>query len=344
MKENRKTDALPQPERYVRRTEEIQSAEPAGSGGSMKKMRHMRRLTAALLIFSVAWTGIFFLGGCSGISGKPVRTQGEGTPAVVDVTGEMETEFLDVGKADCIVIQTSSQTAVIDTGYDDTLDDVTEYLDSEGIKKIDHLFLTHFDKDHVGGASGLVENYEIGTVYQPDYSADEEDSKHYRRYEEALHEKDIHPVTVKEALGIVMDDVVFTVYPPEKLEYDKDKDNNRSLVIAADHGSVRMLFAGDAEKERIEEIMTQIADLDFDLLKVPHHGRMEKNSEEFFEAVSPEYAVICAEEEGKEDAAEEETVEALQKAGAEVFVTGSGDITCRSDGEGLAVTQEQSGR
>ena len=85
--------------------------------------------------------------------------------------------------------------------------------------------------------------------------------------------------------------------------------------------------------------MTQIADLDFDLLKVPHHGRMEKNSQEFFEAVSPQYAVICADEEDKEDAADEETIDALEKTGAEVLITGSGMVSCVSDGEELTVTQ-----
>ena len=258
-----------------------------------KKRAFVRRGLAVLMIISAVVAGTFCLAGCNGFSERQTQTSGaEGTPAVVDVTGEVKVDFLNVGKADCIVLRGSSQTAVIDTGYDDTADTVIKYLDSQGITEIDHLILTHFDKDHVGGASDLLENYRIGAIYQPDYSADEEDSKPYRKYEEALEEMDIHPVTVKETLGIIMDDVVFTVYPPQKIEYDEDKDNNRSLVIAADHGSVRMLFAGDAERERIEEIMTQIADLDFDLLKVPHHGRMEKNSQEFFEAES--YAAIEA--------------------------------------------------
>lgn len=305
-----------------------------------KKRAFVRRRLAVLLIISAVVAGTFCLAGCSGFSERQTQTSGaEGTPAVVDVTGEVKVDFLNVGKADCIVLRGSSQTAVIDTGYDDTADTVIKYLDSQGITEIDHLILTHFDKDHVGGASDLLENYRIGAIYQPDYSADEEDSKPYRKYEEALEEMDIHPVTVKETLGIIMDDVVFTVYPPQKIEYDEDKDNNRSLVIAADHGSVRMLFAGDAERERIEEIMTQIADLDFDLLKVPHHGRMEKNSQEFFEAVSPQYAVICADEEDKEDAADEETIDALEKTGAEVLITGSGMVSCVSDGEELTVTQ-----
>ena len=146
----------------------------------------------------------------------------------------------------------------------------------------------------------------------------------------------MNPVTVRAAMGIVMDDVVLTIYPPKKLEYDEDKDNNRSLVTVLEHGKVRMLFAGDAEEQRIEEIYSQVEDLNFDLLKVPHHGHMEKNSDEFFHKISPDYAVICANE---EDGPDDEAVEALEDTGAEVFVTGDGEVRCVSDGKKLTVSQ-----
>ena len=62
------------------------------------------------------------------------------------------------------------------------------------------------------------------------------------RYEETLQKEDLHPVTVKDNLTVIMEDVVFTIYPPEKLEYSRDKDNNRSLVTTVQHGDVRMFF------------------------------------------------------------------------------------------------------
>lgn len=284
---------------------------------------------------------IVVIAGCSAPSGSGGSlSQAEETPAVVEVSGEMSVDILDIGKADCSVIRSENQVTVIDTGYKDTSDIVLEYMESQGIEKIDHLIITHFDKDHIGGAADLLEACEVGTIYQPDYSADEEDSKPYNRYVEKLEEKNLNPVTVRAAMGIIMDDVVLTVYPPKKLEYSKDKDNNRSLVTVLEHGKVRMLFAGDAEEERIEEIYSQIEDLNFDLLKVPHHGHMEKNSEEFFRKISPDYAVICAEKGSGGDSPDEEAVEALEDTGAEVLVTGDGEVHCLSDGKKLTVSQE----
>ena len=251
----------------------------------------------------------------------------------------MEADFLDIGKADCTVIRSDSQVTVVDTGYQETAETVLAYLDSIGVERIDHLILTHFDKDHVGGAAALLEKYEIGMIYQPDYSAKEEDSKPYLRYEETLQKEDLHPVTVKDNLTVIMEDVVFTIYPPEKLEYSRDKDNNRSLVTTVQHGDVRMFLAGDAERDRIDEILTQIPDLKSDLLKVPHHGHRERNSSELFQAVDPRYAVICADRDDKSDGPDDDIIEALEEGGAQVFTTGDGVVQAVSDGTNLSVRQ-----
>lgn len=289
---------------------------------------------------------VFALTGCDAELSAAEERQAEqnqqdakGAAAVIDVSGRMEADFLDIGKADCTVIRSDSQVTVVDTGYQETAETVLAYLDSIGVERIDHLILTHFDKDHVGGAAALLEKYEIGMIYQPDYSAKEEDSKPYLRYEETLQKEDLHPVTVKDNLTVIMEDVVFTIYPPEKLEYSRDKDNNRSLVTTVQHGDVRMFLAGDAERDRIDEILTQIPDLKSDLLKVPHHGHRERNSSELFQAVDPRYAVICADRDDKSDGPDDDIIETLEEGGAQVFTTGDGVVQAVSDGTNLSVRQ-----
>ena len=69
---------------------------------------------------------------------------------------------------------------------------------------------------------------------------------------------------------------------------------------------------------------------------MPHHGRAEKNSEAFFEAVAPRYAVItCSEEEPPED----EVLALLKAAGAKTYLTSGGTVTAVSDGRTLTVSQ-----
>ena len=309
-----------------------------------RSVKIRKGIAACLLIFALLLTA-----GCDTDRGilSSASTEADGVKAdqnsgqvvSVDVSGRMEADFLDIGKADCIVIRSDSKTAVVDTGYEDTSQTVLSFLESSGVDQIDYLILTHFDKDHVGGAAALLEAYKTDTVFQPDYSADEEDSKPYLRYVDAMEKYGCHAVTVKENFTFIMDDVVFTIYPPEKLEYDSDKDNNRSLVMTVQHGEVRMLLAGDAERDRIDEILSGIPDLEADLLKVPHHGHRERNSEELFDAAGAEFAVICADRDDKKDGPDDDIIEALEERGTRVFVTGDGIVKAVSDGKNLNVTQ-----
>ena len=75
-------------------------------------------------------------------------------------------DFLDVGNADCIVIRTENRTTVIDTATSISSNIIFEYLNEKGIDRIDVLIITHFDKDHVGSASKIINNIKVDRVYQ----------------------------------------------------------------------------------------------------------------------------------------------------------------------------------
>ena len=73
-----------------------------------------------------------------------------------------------------------------------------------------------------------------------------------------------------------------------------------------------------------------------DFLKVPHHGRIDDESETFINAVKPKYAVItCSKKEG----GEEKLLALLDAAGSETYLTTGGTVTAVSTGSGITVTQ-----
>lgn len=255
----------------------------------------------------------------------------DNAPEAPPVTGNFEVAVLKVGQADAIILRTGQHCVVIDCGEKDDGDEVSEYLDAKGISKVDYLFITHFDKDHVGGAAEVLDNVAVGELITPAY---EGSNNEYARYLGAVKKHGITPVGLTENMTFTLDDVLFEVYPPMKTAYAED-DNNFSLVISATHGENRFLFAGDAKKVRLAEVVKQINGA-YDFLKVPHHGKFNSYSGSFFGYVKPEISVITCSDKNPE---EEETVTALERVGSSVYLTREGDIYAVSDGKNITVDQ-----
>ncbi len=225
---------------------------------------------------------------------------------------------LAVGKADCIVLETGSHTVMIDTGEADNLDEITSFLGSRGIASIDALILTHFDKDHIGCAADLVRAYEIGAVYQ---SAFEGKRSEYTACLAACAEKGIEPVRLTEKASFTLDGAAFTIWPPEKTSYEKDEDNNASLITACRCGASSLLFCGDAMEERMAEFLS-LGTGAYDFVKLPHHGSYLKNYEEIAAALQMKYAAITCSKKNRED---EDLVAFLKEKGVKVFLTRGGN-------------------
>lgn len=241
--------------------------------------------------------------------------------------------FLNVGKADAIVLSTAGYTVMIDTGTASKATAVVDALNNLGVSTINELILTHFDQDHVGGAAAVLDNFSVDEVIAT-YESKESDE--VNAYHEAVKSHGVDVVEVRSKTERVYDAVNYTIIPPERESYDEDTSNNSSLVVRVTFGSVSMLFAGDIQRERIEELLASGTDLSANLLKVPHHGKEDDDSEKFFKAVSPMYAVITS---SKDDKESDSVVKELEDCGARVFLTRKGEVTAITDGKTLKVTQ-----
>lgn len=254
---------------------------------------------------------------------------------VPEVTGSFEAAVLKIGKADAVILTTENHAVIIDCGEKGDGKDVLNYLSEKGIEKLDYLFITHFDKDHVGGAAKVIKGIEIGEIVTPDY---EGNVKAYENYVEALSEKGIKPNKLLDEMNFTLDDVVFSVYPPMHSYYE-ESDNDYSLVISVTHGENTFLFAGDAETERLSELPGQIGNMAHDFVKMPHHGKYDVGLERFVQSVNPKYAVITC---SNKESAEEEALEVLRKQGCEIYLTVEGTVKAISDGKTISVEQEPS--
>ena len=249
--------------------------------------------------------------------------EGEGTP--------LEIYAFQAGKADAFLLMTENGTVLIDAGEKGFGNEILAFLNEKGIEKIDVMIITHFDQDHVGGAAKVLNNFPVGLVLQ---SNSPKDSTEYEKYTKALTNAQIEPVTVREDYGFTLDGVGYLVNAPRKSDYQNDDSNNSSLIVSVYNGEDSFLFMGDAQTERIREFLDAGCE-SYDLLKVPHHGQEESEMEKLVAAVSPSVAIITSSEEEPED---EDTVNILTEASAEVYLTRISPVMVRSDGHGINIS------
>lgn len=274
------------------------------------------------IFVSVCLSIILLLGGCTSSTLEVPKEKG--------ISDNLDIVIFKIGKADSILLSVGDKTVLIDTGEDDDGDEIVEYMRENNMNTIDYMILTHFDKDHVGGADIILN--EVGTlnVITPNY---ETDSKDYKEFITALEEHELSPRTVTDVFTFAIGSAEFTIDPPEKDTYLKD--NDYSLVVSVNHGKNSFLFAGDAEEERLAE-MIESNHLEHTVLKVPHHGRYNKLSTAFFTLVHPKYAIITCSDKNPED---EKVMNVLKQLGTEVFLTRNGNIYMTSDGNTLSINQ-----
>ncbi len=256
-------------------------------------------------------------------------------------SSSLEITVLDVGKGDCILISKDGSYVLIDAGYDSTAYDVVSFLREENIEQIDYFIITHYDKDHVGGAEGIAKSFSIGKIYLPDY---EGESKYYTSFMEVISDKSLDAEMVSENVSFTLADVNYEIYASD-VEYeagdgdDEGNDNDVSLVIAAYWNDDSYLFAGDIEKAGIKSFL-KAGHGTFDVVKMPHHGWEESNTDDFIESVQPKIALIT---DSEDDPAEDGVLSLLEEADAQVYRSsecGRIVVTGTGTGEYMVATEK----
>lgn len=250
-----------------------------------------------------------------------------------DITKSMEVDFINVGKGDCILVTTDKHVMMIDTGYDETSSDVIKYLKENGINKIDKMIITHYDKDHVGGASDIMDSIEVKSIYMPDYEGEGNKYKKFMKYLNNRNKMNIVNY-VTEDISMNIEGVKVDIFPPQKNNYNTD--NDYSLVVKITNGMDSFLIPGDAEDKRIDELLGNEM-LKCNVLKVPHHGVLGNNNIQFMEEAAPQYAIFTSDSEADVSTS---LIYALDQMGTEYLFNCYGNIKCISKGEGNIVISQ----
>ena len=240
---------------------------------------------------------------------------------------------VDVGKGDCILVQAGGASALIDSGYEDTANEVVSYLRNQGISSLDCLVITHYDRDHIGGISAVGKAFDIGTIYIPGYKGGD---KHYRAATDAIDDLEFSVQPVIEEQALDLGGASFTILPSD-LTYipnangKEGNDNDLSLVATLTFQNDSYLFTGDLEEEGIASYLKNGRG-QYDVLKVPHHGEKNSFTDDLLEVVQPKIALIT---DSAKDPADKKVLKLLQSSGVDIYRTSTdGTIVVESAGAG----------
>jgi beta-lactamase superfamily II metal-dependent hydrolase len=132
-------------------------------------------------------------------------------------SGNMQMYWIDTeGGAATLIVSPSGESLLIDTGYPDADRDAKRIMDAAkkaGISKIDHVLISHFHNDHVGGLAGLAKMIPIDKYYDHGDTVDEVDRKRLEDYRAVAGSKRV------------------VVKPGDKIEL---KGGVQALVVASD--------------------------------------------------------------------------------------------------------------
>lgn len=213
---------------------------------------------------------------------------------------ELQIHIIDVGQAESILIVQDGFTMLVDSGDNFTGEDVVKYIKNLGIDKIDIFLITHFHRDHAGGAHKIISSLDVKKIVChkfSDLSTMQErfwyiDMSISRSIRETFGSMSIFMESACENNKLKNFDVGDAKVYTLSQNNDAVNVNNKSIVFKLVYGDFSMLFMADAESEVEKELLEEDADLSADVLKIGHHGSKTSTTDEFLDKVNPKYAVV----------------------------------------------------
>lgn len=236
-----------------------------------------------------------------------------------DLEGELILTMIDVGQADSFLLVQNGKTALVDCGTRSTGENVVEHLKQLGITKIDYVFGTHPHDDHMGGMYDVITNFDIGTIIIPKVESGSVTANWYMKLMKEINSGGYNLEYASVGTLYHLGDATMKVIGP--ITKEQSNLNNYSTVLKVSFGEQDIIMTGDAEKEVEEEILLSKENIDAEILKVGHHGSDTSSSEEFLDAISPDYALISSKLGNKHEHPIKSTMEKLEDRNIKVYRT-----------------------
>lgn len=249
--------------------------------------------------------------------------------------------FLDVGQGDGIFIRSKDNiTYLIDSGSTSKKNLATyqllPFLKYNGVSKLDYVFVTHMDQDHISGVMELLEgngsrtmNIPIKILVLPTNLREKEELQDEKVQELLMLAKEAGTKIMYMEQGDVLkeNELTITCLHPSK-EYGAENANDGSMVLSVTYKEFDLLLTGDVEgkgEAALIEYMKQQKEkgelLDYEVLKVAHHGSNSSTVEELLEIIKVEIGIISCGKDNRYGHPHQEVINRLERKNIEYYLT-----------------------
>lgn len=244
--------------------------------------------------------------------------------------------FIDVGQADCALVQCDGANMLIDGGNVEDSRLVVSYLLDQGVETLNYVVGTHAHEDHIGGLAAALATIPAEYVFCP---VEDYDTKCFADFKEYAYQQGLVLVRPEPGSTWQLGSAVVTMLGPVE---DYDDTNNTSIVLRIDYGETSFLFTGDAETQAEQDILDAGYDVSATVLKVGHHGSNTSSCYRWLREVAPSYGVISCGVDNDYGHPHDEPLSRLRDADVELYRTDlQGHIVCTSDGKTVSFTTKK---
>lgn len=245
---------------------------------------------------------------------------------------------LDVGEGQAVLAQAGDRGLLIDTGHAGRAAGLVARLRALGVRRLDHLILTHLHPDHASGFFRVLEAYPEAAVHDNGQRLPRLPEEQIVRWvADALRS---HPRYAPLRAGDALDWAGGRIRILWPHRADGPDWNANSLVLLLSRGPFRGLVMGDTG-QGVEAALLEAGALPrgIDLLVAGHHGAADTARPDFLAHVRPRVAVISVDRDNLRGYPDPDVVARLTAASGRLYRTDRDGEVCVSFSEGRDLCQ-----
>ncbi|MBE5959268.1 MAG: DNA internalization-related competence protein ComEC/Rec2 [Lachnospiraceae bacterium] len=229
----------------------------------------------------------------------------------------------NVGQGDCILVLDKAANIMIDCGSSD-VDNLYKYriksaLNARRITKLDYVFLTHGDDDHISGVCEMLDDKMPDSIKVDKIVLPKTLDKNGKIGQVLKQIDESKVMYFKSGDTLKSSSLSVTCLHPSP-DFQSEEENNHSLVLDIKQNEKRYLFTGDIPME-CEELFLDKLHNKYDVLKVAHHGSKNSTSMEILERIRANVYLISCGDRNRYGHPHKELIDRLEAAGGRIIVT-----------------------